>query len=206
VQSPRLALRRQWFILKLENVVKNMIRNAIAATLLLGAAGIGTAQAQTSVQYGRITDVRLVDVESRSAQNTGALVGGMLGAASGSSGRSGSNRALRGVGGAAVGSRVGASMGRTQAFEYTVLLPGNQTTRIRTEQAGLRSGDCVAVERGSMNNIRLVADDRCAQGATTPPRAVETADACTQAKEQLMAAETDEDFDRAERRVRLVCN
>jgi hypothetical protein len=35
---------------------------------------------------------------------------------------------------------------------------------------------------------------------------VETANACTQAKEQLMAAETDEDFDRAERRVRLVCN
>lgn len=183
-----------------------MIRSAIVTTLLLGAAAIGTAQAQTSVQYGRITDVRLVDVESRSAQNTGALVGGVLGASSGSSGRSSSNRALRGVGGAAVGSRVGASMGRTQAFEYTVQLAGGQTTRIRTEQAGLRAGDCVAVERGGMNNIRLVADDRCAAGVAATPRAVENADACTRAKEQLLAAETDADFDLAERRVRLVCD
>lgn len=180
-------------------------RNAIAAALLLGVAGIGIAFAQTSVQYGRITDVRIVDVDSRSAQNTGALVGGVLGAASGSSGRSSSNRALRGVGGAAVGQRVGGAMGRSQAFEYTVLI-GNQTTRIRTEQAGLRTGDCVAVERGGMNNIRLVSDARCAPGATPSPRAVQTADACTQAKEQLIAAETDEAFDMAERRVRLLCN
>lgn len=193
--------------------MKTNIRNAIATTLLLGAACMGTAHAQTSVSYGRITDVRLVDVESRSSQNTGALVGGLLGASSGGSGRSSSNRALRGVGGAAVGSRVGASMGRSQAFEYTVLLGGTQSTRIRTEQAGLRTGDCVAVERGSMNNIRLVSDDRCNQAAAStpratpaPPRAVETADACTRAKEQLMAAETDEAFDLAERRVRLVCN
>jgi outer membrane lipoprotein SlyB len=186
--------------------MKNTIRSVIAATLLLGVAGIGSAQAQTAVGYGRITDVRLVDVESRSSQNTGALVGGLLGASSGGSGRSSSNRALRGVGGAAVGSRVGASMGRTQAFEYTVLVGGTQSTRIRTEQAGLRTGDCVAVERGNMNNIRLVSDDRCAPNATVPPRAVQTADACTQAKEQLLAAETDAAFDLAERRVRLVCD
>ena len=186
--------------------MRNSIRNAIAAALLLGAAGIGTVHAQTSVQYGRITDVRVVTVDSRSAQNTGALVGGVLGAASGSSGRSGSNRALRGVGGAAVGQRVGGAMGQSQAFEYTVLIGGTQTTRIRTEQAGMRTGDCVAVERGGMNNIRLVSDDRCATGATMPSSAVQTADACTQAKEQLLAAETDDAFALAERRVRLLCN
>lgn len=184
--------------------MKAAIRNAIGTTLLFAAACIGSAHAQTSVQYGRITDVRLVDVESRSAQNTGALVGGLLGASSGGSGRSSSNRALRGVGGAAVGSRVGASMGRSQAFEYTVLV-GNQTTRIRTEQSGLRAGDCVAVERGGMNNIRLVSDDRCNRPTAPTPRAVETADACTRAKEQLLAAQTDAEFDLAERRVRLIC-
>jgi outer membrane lipoprotein SlyB len=186
--------------------MRSTIKSVIVTTLLLGAAGIGSAHAQTSVQYGRITDVRLVEVDSRSSQNTGALVGGLIGASSGGSGRSGSNRALRGVGGAAVGSRVGAATGRTQAFEYTVLIGGTQTTRIRTEQAGLRTGDCVAVERGGMNNIRLVSDDRCAQGVAVPPRAIENANACTQAKEQLMAAETDAAFDLAERRMRLVCN
>ena len=186
--------------------MKISIRNTLAAALLLGAAGIGTVHAQTSVQYGRITDVRIVEVDSRSAQNTGALVGGVLGASSGSSGRSGSNRALRGVGGAAVGQRVGGAMGRSQAFEYTVLIGGTNTTRIRPEPAGLRVGDCVAVERGGMNNIRLVSDARCQPGVAATPRAVQTADACTQAKEQLLAAETDEAFDMAERRVRLLCN
>ncbi len=35
--------------------------------------------------------------------------------------------------------------------------------------------------------------------------AVRQADACTKAKEHLLAAETDDAFDRAERRVRLLC-
>jgi hypothetical protein len=35
---------------------------------------------------------------------------------------------------------------------------------------------------------------------------VQRADACIQAKNQLLEAQTDEDFDRAERRVRLLCN
>jgi hypothetical protein len=77
---------------------------------------------------------------------------------------------------------------------------------MRTEQAGLRTGDCVAVERGGMNNIRLVSDARCAPEAAVPPRAVENANACTQAKEQLLAAETADAFDIAERRVRLLCD
>jgi hypothetical protein len=34
---------------------------------------------------------------------------------------------------------------------------------------------------------------------------VAEADACTQAKQQLLAAETDEAFNLAERRVRLLC-
>lgn len=97
-------------------------------------------------------------------------------------------------------------MGQSQAFKYTVLLGGTQSTRIRTEQAGLRIGDCAAVERGGMNNIRLVSEDRCAEGVTVPLREVETADACIGAKEQLLEAETDAAFDLTERRVRLICN
>jgi outer membrane lipoprotein SlyB len=177
------------------------------------------AVAATSVAYGRITAVRQVNIENQGAQAAGTLVGGALGVASGS-GQSRSNRALRGIGGAAVGSRVAGAASGTTGFEYTVLI-GNQTTRITTEQAGLRVGDCVSVERGQWNNIRLVPDARCEAAAARPatsaaaapaarapapaPEDVAAANACEQAKQQLLDAQTDADFDRAERRMRLLC-
>jgi outer membrane lipoprotein SlyB len=192
--------------------------------VLASVAALGTAffaleaVAATTVSYGRITAVRQVNIENQGAQAAGTLVGGALGVASGS-GQSRSNRALRGVGGAAVGRSLAGAAGSSTGFEYTVLI-GNQTTRITTEQAGLRVGDCVSVERGQWNNIRLVSDDRCnapaarpaATPAATPARApapaaedVAAANACEQAKQQLLDAATDADFDRAERRMRLLC-
>ncbi|MCZ7566599.1 MAG: hypothetical protein M5U08_24640 [Burkholderiales bacterium] len=178
------------------------------------ACGAGAASAQTSVNYGRITSVNLVTETSGGAQAGGAIVGGALGLISGS-GQSRSNRALRGIGGAAVGQQVGRVASRGQAFEYTILIDGRSTVTMVTDEAGLRVGDCVAVERGAFNNLRLVDDSRCdpprqtAAGAP-PARApaaedVRAADACIAAKNQLLAATSDEDFDRAERRVRLLC-
>jgi outer membrane lipoprotein SlyB len=179
----------------------------VAPVAALGAALFAfEAAAATNVSYGRITAVRQVDIQSGGAQAAGTLIGGALGVASGS-GQSRSNRALRGVGGAAVGNRVGSAAGSTTGFEYTVLVGGTNTIRITTEQAGLRVGDCVSVERGQWNNIRLASDERCNVSAGTPPpaSAVAEADACEEAKRQLLAANTDEDFDRAERRMRLLC-
>jgi hypothetical protein len=149
------------------------------------------------------------------AQAGGAIMGGALGLISGS-GQSRSNRALRGIGGAAVGQQVGRVASRTQAFEYTVLIGGRTTVRMITDEAGLRVGDCVAVERGKFNNLRLVDDSRCnppprAAAPSAPPAPAATAadvraaDACIAAKDQLLAADSDEAFDRAERRVRLLC-
>jgi outer membrane lipoprotein SlyB len=193
----------------------------LGSIAVLGTMVTADALAQSTVSYGRITAVRQVNIENQGAQAAGTLVGGALGVASGS-GQSRSNRALRGIGGAAVGSRVAGAASGTTGFEYTVLI-GNQTTRITTEQAGLRVGDCVSVERGQWNNIRLVSDDRCnapaarpaatpatpaAPAARTPAPAAEdvaAANACEQAKQQLLYAQTDADFDRAERRMRLLC-
>lgn len=187
---------------------------AVLGTLMVTA----DAMAQSTVSYGRITAVRQVNIDNPGAQTAGTLVGGALGVASGS-GQSRSNRALRGIGGAAVGSRVAGAASGTTGFEYTVLI-GNQTTRITTEQAGLRVGDCVSVERGQFNNIRLVSDDRCNAPAARPaaapaaaparapapaPEDVGAATACDVAKQQLLDAATDEEFDRAERRMRLLC-
>jgi outer membrane lipoprotein SlyB len=180
----------------------------ILATVAALGAGLFSVEAvaSTTVTYGRITAVRQVNIQNEGAQAAGTLVGGALGVASGS-GQSRSNRALRGIGGAAVGSRVGGAAGSSTGFEYTVLVGGTNTIRITTEQAGLRVGDCVSVERGQWNNIRLASDDRCdaRAGTPAPASAVAEADACEQAKQQLLNATTDADFDRAERRMRLLC-
>jgi outer membrane lipoprotein SlyB len=178
----------------------------VGSIALLGVIFVaGEATAQTTVSYGRITAVRQVDIQNPGAQSAGTIVGGALGVASGS-GQSRSNRALRGLGGAAVGSRVAGAAGSSTGFEYTVLVGAN-TIRLVTEQAGLRVGDCVSVERGAFNNIRLADDARCEAAANTPvpASARAEADACAAAKDQLLNASTDADFDRAERRMRLLC-
>jgi len=189
----------------------------LAAVAALCVAG--TAAAQVRVQYGRITNVQTTTVTDSTSQNVGTLVGGGIGLVSGS-GQSGSNRALRGIGGAAAGRGIGGLAGRSQAFEYTVLVDGMTTVRIISDQAGKRVGDCVAVEQGQFSNIRLVPDSRCAPRAqpaaakAAPPPApkaapvaadVKQASACDQAKDQVLAANTDEEFNIAERRMRLLC-
>jgi outer membrane lipoprotein SlyB len=196
----------------------NLRSRVLGSIAMLGCVVMATdAIAQSRIDYGRITAVRQVNLQNQGAQAAGTLVGGALGVASGS-GQSSSNRALRGLGGAAVGSRVAGAASGTTGFEYTVLI-GNQTTRITTEQAGLRVGDCVSVERGQFNNIRLVPEERCNPPAARPapagaaparapapaPEDVAAANACDAAKQQLLNATTDAEFDLAERRMRLLC-
>jgi len=174
------------------------------AAVGLGAVALVSVALAASVEFGRITAARPVTVNNNDAQAAGALVGGTLGVLSGS-GQSRSNRALRGVGGAAVGSRVGGAAGSSTGFEYTVLI-GNRTTRIVTDQSGLRVGDCVSIERGSFNNIRLESEDRCDRPTAPSATDLSEADACNTAKQQMLNAATDADFNRAERSVRLLCN
>jgi outer membrane lipoprotein SlyB len=189
----------------------------LAAAITASAATIAVdAAAQVRVQYGRVTNVQATTVTDQSARAVGTLVGGGIGLATGS-GQSGSNRALRGAAGAAAGRGVGNMAGSSQAFEYTVLVDGTQTIRIVSDQVGKRIGDCVAVEQGQFANIRLVPESRCAPrpaqpapAKAAPPPAPPAADAqqagaCEQAKAQVLAAKTDEEFNVAERRMRLLC-
>lgn len=180
---------------------KPMIRSVVIALMCL--AGAALAQAST-VTYGRVTAVAQGTASTANAQSGGAVVGGALGLMSGSN-QSASNQALRGLTGAAAGRRVGSMASTSPTFEYTVLVDGTSTIRVVTEQAGKRVGDCVSVERGNFNNIRLVDDARCERRAPPASAAVKEANACDQAKAALLKTETDADFDRAERRVRLLC-
>ena len=183
--------------------------NTLTRTLTIAALAllvVEAAQAQQGLTYGRVTDVRQVAVEEQGSRTTGRLVGGTIGVMTGS-GKSGSNKALRGVAGARIGGSVAGNSSRQSAYEYTVLVDGSSTLRMLTDTVGIRVGDCVAVERGQFNNLRLVPDERCAGGSVRPaPAEVAEADACVAAKQQLLEANTDADFNRAERRVRALCN
>jgi outer membrane lipoprotein SlyB len=201
---------------------RNKLYSAAAAAVLLATAS-GIAQAQTRVNYGRITNVELITDQNRRAQTGGAVLGGALGAAATSNNRSRSTRAVNTGLGVVAGQQLARVATQNQTFEYTVLIDGTQTVRVMTDEAGLRIGDCVAVERGSnFNNLRLVDDARCAPRRAPQPAqpaapaaparaqpvsadAQRAADACVQAKERLLDANTDEEFERAYRRVRLLC-
>jgi hypothetical protein len=195
------------------------VYTSMAVATFALALSPAAVEAQTRVQYGRITNVVATTVNNSTSQNVGTLVGGGVGLATGS-GQSSSNRALRVLGGAAAGRGVGTLSGQSQAFEYTVLIGGTTTTRFISDQAGKRVGDCVAIEQGQFNNIRLVPDARCALPAprpaapapapapapiAVPPAEMEAASACDQAKQQVLSAETDEALSLAERRMRLLC-
>lgn len=196
-----------------------LARISMASTLLALTLGAQVALAQSRVQYGRITNAVVTTETSSTSRNVGTVVGGTVGLVSGS-GQSGSNRALRAVGGGAAGRGIGGLAGRSQVFEYTVLIDG-RTIVVVSDQAGKRIGDCVAVEQGQFGNIRLVPESRCAPppapraaapaAAPAPapvvaaPADIEAATACDQAKQQVLAAETDDAFALAERRMRLLC-
>jgi outer membrane lipoprotein SlyB len=177
------------------------LRRVIAVAVL---AATFPALANATVGYGKITAVKPVKVEDSKAQIGGAVVGGLVGLISGR-GHSGSNQALRAVGGGVAGQQIGKLASTKQAFEYTILMGGSTTTVI-TDEAGLRVGDCVAVERGSYNNLRLMADAQCQPKARPPAAATSDANACNAAKQEVVKAQTDEAFDRAERKMRLLCD
>jgi outer membrane lipoprotein SlyB len=162
------------------------------------------AVAQTGVNYGKITAVKPVTVENPGAQGAGALIGGTIGLISGRH-RSGSNQALRGVAGGVAGQQLAKHASSKQAFEYTILMGGKSTVTVVTDEAGMRIGDCVAVEQGAYVNLRLVDDRQCAPGAKAPANATREASACNAAKDEVLKSKDDETFARAERKVRLLC-
>lgn len=173
---------------------------ALVGSMLATSAAV----AQTGVNYGKITAVKPVTVENPGAQGAGALIGGTIGLISGRH-RSGSNQALRGVAGGVAGQQLAKHASSKQAFEYTILMGGKSTVTVDTDEAGMRIGDCVAVEQGAYVNLRLVDDRQCAPGAKAPANATREASACNAAKDEVLKSKDDETFARAERKVRLLC-
>lgn len=187
----------------LETRMLKIGRSALVVLAALAAASFPSWAANTAVGYGKITAIKPVKVEDQKAQTGGALLGGVIGLATGR-GQSTSNRTLRAVGGGIAGQQVAKMASTKQAYEYTILT-GATTTTVVTDEIGMKVGDCVAIERGAYTNLRLAPDAQCAPKAKPTPNATREANACTAAKDEVLNAQTDEAFDRAERKMRLLC-
>jgi len=178
--------------------------NRLCVLAMVVALSALPAVAQTSVTYGKITAVKPVTVTQSGPQAGGALVGGMVGLATGS-GQSSSNRALRAAVGGVAGQQAARLASSRQAFEYTVLMRGTTTTTVVSDEAGLRVGDCVALEQGRYVNLRLAADAQCGSRSKPSTTATQHAAACTSAKDEVAKAKDEESFNLAERKMRLLC-
>ena len=189
---------------------------AIAAIALLTVAGTTETWSQragqsVTIQYGTVTAAREVDLNS-GAVPAGAVVGGALGLASGSSGST-SRRARNAIIGAAAGGAIaGASQGSRRGMLYDIDIGAGGRVQVVSDQREIRQGDCVAVERaGDTANVRRVSAAFCDRANEAAVQAVAddargAAEKCASAKQELVDATTREQADLAERKITLLCN
>lgn len=176
---------------------------------ILFVAGSVEAANVMSVAYGSITGVNQQGRDTSGGKTGGALVGGLVGLYTGK-GKSTSNKALRTLGGAAVGSAAGGAMARGTEMVYTVSLVEGGTVRIIMDTGNFRTGDCVAIEQGGASaNMRRVSEEYCRNYARVPREyKVEhekEANECAQAKQQLLDAQTEEAIKAAQMKMNILC-
>jgi outer membrane lipoprotein SlyB len=183
----------------------------VLASLLFTPAWAQRAGQNISVQYGKVTGSKPVDLRSGAVPG-GAVVGGALGLAS-ASGKSSSKKARNAlIGGIAGGAIASSASGSNQGMLYEVDLGSAGRMQVVTDQREIRVGDCVAVERsGETANLRRMSSGYCeaanqAAVAAVADEALEEAAECAAAKQQLVDATTEQEMDLAARKIGLLCD
>lgn len=162
------------------------------------------------IQYGFVVSSSYIQEKSKAGR--GALVGGAIGYGL-TRNKSSSKKAAATVAGAAVGgSAKNRSQGSREAREYEVQTASGVVVII-SDQTEIQVDDCVRVENpgGSNANIRRVDGAYCEPASAEVvvelrEDALEEAQECVSAKQELSAAQTDDAFDRAYRKVEILCN
>ena len=165
-----------------------------------------------AVNYGTVSTVTPVKLKSNASRN--ATVGGLAGLLTQARG-SGSERLV----GAAIGAAVGGiatkvAEGDNMANSFVIELTGGSTVKVVTEQQNIAVGDCVAVETGRHTNLRRVSQTQCnslrQSHPTIDPQISQheqgEANACHQAKEELLKARTEADINALTRKVQVICD
>jgi outer membrane lipoprotein SlyB len=164
-----------------------------------------------AIQYGKVTGVRDVDLNS-GAVPAGVLVGGTLGLMSGSGKSSGKKARNAIVGAAAGGAIAGAAQGSQKGALYQIDVGAGGVVQVVSDQREIRTGDCVAVEKaGDTANVRRVSEGYCQKANESAVKAVadasrKEAEECASVKQQLVDATTPQEADLASRKVALLCN
>ena len=194
---------------------KQIIPLAVAVTSLL-FAGLASAQRSgqsMTIQTGIVVATQAVNLQS--AAGRGALVGGVVGYATTSSRQSSSRRARNTAIGAGTGALIARrAQGSLDGMQYTIETGPGSRIVVVTDQTQVRVGDCVNVEQAGSGtaNIRRVSESLCdAVFDNQVDEELQTymtreADACLQAKERMMEAESDDAFEVAMRRVNFFCD
>jgi hypothetical protein len=188
----------------------------VAMLVTLLSLSVGPAWAQragqnVTIQYGKVTGAREVDLNS-GAVPAGVLVGGALGLAS-ASGKSSTKKARNAiVGAAATGAVAAGAQGSQKGMLYQIDVGAGGVVQVVSDQREVRAGDCVAVEKaGDTANIRRVSGSYCEKANEEAVKAVaddarKDAEECAAAKQQLVDAATPQAADLAARKIALLCN
>lgn len=179
--------------------------------LAVSTSVVGQKSGQSmQIQYGVVVSSSYV--QEKSTAGRAALVGGAVGYGltrnKSSSTKVAATAAGAGLGGAARSRQEGSR----EARQYEVRTSSG-IVLIISDQTEIQVDDCVIVENpGNTNaNIRRVAQTYCDPAssdvvAELHDEAIEEAEECAAAKRELAAADTDASFDRAMRKVEILCN
>jgi len=165
-----------------------------------------------TIEYGTVTTVTPVKLKSNATRN--ATIGGLVGLLTQARGSGGQRLAGAAIGAAVGGLATKAAEGDNMANSFAIDLTGGNRVKVVTEQKNIEVGDCVAVETGRHTNLRRVSQVQC-----NPPRNAhpgidpqiskyeqEEANACHQAKEELLKASNEADINALTRKVQVICD
>ncbi|MDH3830497.1 MAG: hypothetical protein OEU48_02435 [Gammaproteobacteria bacterium] len=203
--------------MRLTKSLQNFTVSGVFAITVAGCASQGgvsrdSLDSTIAVNYGTVSSITPVKLQSNATRN--ATIGGLAGLLTQATG-SGTER----LAGAAIGAAIGglgtkAVEGDNMANSFIVELSRGGTVKVVTEQQNIVVGDCVAVETGRHTNLRRVSPVQC-----NPPRQPHAsidsqisdneqreANACHQAKEELLKAKTESDINALTRKVQVICD
>jgi hypothetical protein len=160
-------------------------------------------------KYARSTE----SVNLQSTAGRSAIVGGVVGYHATSSSKSSSRKWRNAaIGSAAMAGAKRSGEGDLTGVMYTVALVDGSQLNIISDQTQIVSGDCVTVEQvGDNANIRRADPVLCEPETQVlmpdlEGELVEEAEECYAAKQQLLAADSDQAAELASRKVRVLCN
>jgi hypothetical protein len=162
------------------------------------------------IQYGKVISSSYV--WERSNAVAAALVGGAIGCGLARNKSSSTNAAATVAGAGLGGAARSCAEGSREARQYEVQT-GTGTVIIISDQTHIQVNDCVIVENPGNTNakIRRVDETFCEPEsaevvAELRDEIMEEAEECASAKRELAATDTDAAFDRALRKVEILCN